>query len=179
MKTELVLMADIPVLAQTGRKLHLSANPAERKKLAERIEVPEVKHLEVDFKAEKEAAGIYLLRGHIKAKLVQTCVRTLQPVSTGIDEAFEVTFMDEGIYAEQEQAEEETEIEDIEVLTGEEVNLGEIAAQYLSLFVDPFPVGEDEIEEKALKGKATLSDEESHRQESSVFAVLKKLDNKT
>jgi len=178
MTTELVLMADIPVLAKTGQKIHLSANAEEKKKLAKRIEAPELVDFEADFEAKKQASGIYLLIGHIRAKLVQTCVRTLQPVSTSIDEHFDVTFMDQAVYAEQEGAEEEHEIEDIEVLTGEEVNLGEIAAQYLCLSIDPFPVSDGAIEEKDLRGKVTLTDEQSHREKTSPFAVLKKPDNK-
>ncbi len=178
MISEITLMADIPVVAKSGQTLHLAANARERRDLSVRIEVPGLLKFEADFSASRQAPGIYQVKGKVQAEMVQTCVRTLEPIKTSVDEAFSITLMAKRIYADYLEEVEEGEIEDIEMLTDEEVNLGEIAVQYLSLFVDPYPAGEGPPEEKDLGHKATLQSEDSHIEATSPFAILKKLDKK-
>ena len=178
MTTEVTLMADIPALAKSGQTLHFAIKPKERKVLSVRIEVPELLKFEADFTASRQAPGIYLVKGKVQAEMVQTCVRTLEPIKTSVDKAFSITFMAERIYANYLEEVEEGEIEDIEMLTDQEVNLGEIAVQYLSLFVDRYPAAEGAPEEKDLGHKATLQSEDSHIEATSPFAILKKLDKK-
>jgi uncharacterized metal-binding protein YceD (DUF177 family) len=178
MTTEVTLMADIPALAKSGQTLHFAAKPKERKVLSARIEVPELLKFEADFTASRQTPGIYLVKGKVQAEMVQTCVRTLEPVKTSINQAFSLTFMAEKDYSDYLQQAEEREIADIEVLCGEEVNLGEIAVQYLSLFVDRFPAAEGAPEEKDLGHKPGFESGDSHIEAASPFAILKKLDKK-
>ncbi len=178
MTTEVTLMANIPALAKSGQTLHFAAKPKERKALSVRIEVPELLKFEADFSAEKEGPGIYLVKGKVQAEMVQTCVRTLEPIKTSIHQAFSITFMAEKDYSDYLEEGEQREIADIEVLCGEEVNLGEIAVQYLSLFVDRYPAAEGTSGEKGVGRKPGLESGDSHIEAASPFAILKKLDKK-
>ena len=178
MTTEITFMADIPALAKSTKPLRITASGKERIALAKRIEVPELLAFEATFEAQKKGGGIYLVTGTVKARMKQTCVRTLDLIETSLDQPFSVRFMDEKLFGAYQHEEQQGEIGDHEPLTGESVNLGEIAAQYLSLFVDPYPAGEGAPGEKDLGHKTTFRSGDNRGERASPFAILKKLDKK-
>ena len=178
MTPEITFMADIPALAKSTKSLQITASARERKALAKRIEVPELLAFEATFEAQKKGGGIYLVTGTVKARMKQTCVRTLDLIETSLDQPFSVRFMDEELFAAYQHEEQQGEIGDHEFLTGESVNLGEIAAQYLSLFVDPYPAGEGAPGEKDPGGQARFQSGDCRGERASPFAILKKLDKK-
>ena len=178
MTTELKLMADIPVLAKSGRILHLSPNPEQLKSTAKRIGVLEVDQFEADIQAKVKRSGVYLVYGTLKAGISQACVRTLTPVKSSIDEAFSVIFMAKKQFNQFLETEEEGALEDVELLEDQDIDLAEIAVQYLSLSINPYPVSDGVPDGKDLSDNVTFKSEDQHREESSPFAVLKKLDKK-
>ena len=178
MTPEITFMADIPALAKSTKSLRITASARERKALAKRIEVPELLAFEATFDAQKKGGGIYLVTGRVKARMKQTCVRTLDVIETSLDQPFSVRFMDENIFAAYQHEELRGEIGDHEVLTGESANLGEIAAQYLSLFVDPYPAGEGAPGEKDPGAQARFRSGDNRGEGANPFAILKKLDKK-
>ncbi|MCH7807325.1 MAG: DUF177 domain-containing protein [Proteobacteria bacterium] len=178
MTPEITFMADIPALAKSTKSLRITASGRERKALAKRIEVPELLAFEATFDAQKKGGGIYLVTGRVKARMKQTCVRTLDVIETSLDQPFSVRFMDENIFAAYQHEELRGEIGDHELLTGESVNLGEVAAQYLSLFVDPYPAGEGAPGEKDPGAQARFRSGDNRGEGANPFAILKKLDKK-
>ncbi|RDV01343.1 YceD family protein [Undibacter mobilis] len=82
--------------------------------------------------------------GRVRARVGQTCVVSLEPMETDIDEAIDLTFApppagavlaDEGASERPHKAGEETP----EPLLGNSIDLGAIAAEFLVLAIDPYP----------------------------------------
>lgn len=174
MTPETGFLVDLASAAKSNKILRFSASANLCQAAAKRIDALEVMDFITTFVVHKKGSGVYLVEGHIIAHLTQACVRTLNPVLAAIDEKFEVTFMRENIFTERMAREEEGEIEDIEIMGNEPVDLGEIAIQYLSLAMDPFPTGEGEIEAGKPGDKVSIISEEAFREKSSPFAQLKK-----
>jgi len=178
MTLETSFLVDLTRAAKSNKTLRFSANANLCQAVAKRIDALEVMEFITTFVVHKKGSGVYLVEGHIIAHLTQACVRTLNPVPAAIDEKFEVTFMRENIFTERMAKEDEGEIEDIEILGNEPVDLGEIAIQYLSLSMDPFPTSDGEIEAGKLGDKVSITSEEAFREKSSPFAQLKKTGKK-
>ena len=144
-----------------------SAGETERAALAARFGIPSVDALRVDYTiSAADQPGMARLDGRVRADVTQLCTVTLAPVSQSVDEAFSVMLID---------GSSEPEDEDFEALIDGGVDVGEVAAQYLALALDPYPrVGDREIEASPPPGGRVLSEEEA-RAELSPFAVLKKL----
>jgi len=174
MTLETSFLVDLASAAKSNKTLRFSANANLCEAVAKRIDALEVLEFITTFMVHKKGSGVYLVEGHIIARLTQACVRTLNPVFATIDEKYEVTFMREDIFTERMAREEEGEIEDIEILGNEPVDLGEIAIQYLSLSMDPFPTSDGEIDVGNLGDKVSIISEEAFREKSSPFAQLKK-----
>ena len=172
MTPETSFLVDLPVAAKSNKTLSYSTSTGHRRAVAKRLDALEITEFKTTFVVHKKRSGVYLVQGHINANLSQPCVRTLNPVPAIIDEKFEVTFMREEIF--EKTGQDEGEIDDIEIMGIEPVDLGEIAIQYLSLAMDPFPTSEGEIEAgKPGEGVAIIS-EEAFREKPSPFAQLKK-----
>ena len=85
------------------------------------------------------------LRGSLRAEVVQSCVVTLKPVANHVEGALAVT------YTTAEDAPEsvrhmapDTDVapgeDDLpEWLEGDEIDMGEVVAEHLGLYLDPYP----------------------------------------
>lgn len=78
----------------------------------------------------------FRVAGTISARVVQTCVVSLEPVVSDIERAFELVLVPEGEGAEPDAAFAE---EEYEPYSGNTVDLGEIGAVELALALDPYP----------------------------------------
>lgn len=78
------------------------------------------------------------LRMRLLARVVQSCVVTLEPVENAIDETMEIFYepVDEGATANEVVI---ATAADAEPLEGDTLDIGEIAAEELSLSLDPYP----------------------------------------
>ena len=172
MTPETSFLVDLTAAAKSNKTLRYSARAGPRRAVAKRLDALEITEFKTTFVVKKKGSGVYLVEGHIIAHLTQACVRTLNPVPAAIDEKFEVTFMREDKF--EKTGQDEGEIDDIEILGNEPVDLGEIAIQYLSLAMDPFPTGEGEIEAGKPGEGVSIIPEEAFEEKSSPFAQLKK-----
>ena len=77
--------------------------------------------------------------GRVRATVRQTCVVTLEPVVNEIDEAVDVDFV--AARAAPPAAGDEVEVtpDEPEPLTGNAIDLGVLATEFLILGVDPYP----------------------------------------
>lgn len=82
-----------------------------------------------------------LLRGQIAARVVQSCVVTLEPVAEEIDEPFALDYADDAAAAAiEKELELDPEAADPpDLLEGEAVDVGEAAAEHLALALNPYP----------------------------------------
>jgi uncharacterized metal-binding protein YceD (DUF177 family) len=135
----------IPISAQeigsAGRELSFSADEGERADLAERFGLQKVLELKVQGKLTKRGNGDVLFRGDLKAKVVQTCVVTLDPVENMLDEPVRLRFVSEERIAEtaREVVVDPGEEEEIEPVAGEVMDLGPAVAEQFGVALDPYP----------------------------------------
>jgi len=151
-----------------GERLDLAADEAERRSIAERLNLDSLDRLEAHVVLTRTGASVRA-EGRLAATLDQRCVVTNDPVPAHIDEPFALLFM-----PEPDSAKPDDEIElgsadcDIVFHDGSTIDLGSAIADTLALALDPYPrsAGAD----AALKEAGVLSEAEA-----SPFAVLAQL----
>ena len=145
------------------RQQMIEADALERSALARRFDLLSLDRLAAALILVRDTAGIRVT-GQVHASGTQPCVATAEPVAFLITEAVAVLLT--------EAAPEGDEIElagadlDAEPLTGDIIDMGEIAAQALALALDPYP-------RSAVPAPGVLTEAEA-RIASSPFAVLRK-----
>lgn len=125
--------------------LRLEADLEERQALAARFGLIGLDRLEATVTLHREAGqGDVRLNGHIDGVVTQPCVVTLEPFSAPVEDEFVMRYVARGTSTDKAlEAEDEVECdlqgEDIEMLSGETVDVGEAVAQYFCLALDPHP----------------------------------------
>lgn len=140
--------------------LALKATPEERAHIAQRLGLISLEHLEAELKAFKK--GLYFLIGKISADVTQQCGRTLSPLPSHLEINVNETFRPCGHQSKDDIT---LDLEDlVEPLESNNLDIGEIVVQLLSLNLDPFPISDSS---KPLDYQESASS-------SSPFSVLKK-----
>jgi uncharacterized metal-binding protein YceD (DUF177 family) len=118
-----------------GLERIVEANAAERAALAERLLLPAVVSLWCRFRLRRIDGGVIAAEGSLRARVVQTCVVSLDDFEAGVREDFTVRFVPSG-----------TEQDDIDPGAEDEIpyehggiDLGEAATEQLALALDPWP----------------------------------------
>ena len=164
-----VMVVQIP---ETGLHRDIEASPVERAAMAEVAGLREVLSANASLDVTPKGGGRFHVGGHVRARVGQTCVVTLDPIETDIDEEIDLIFTPpEQIPAlsdlVDEAAESEVEIPDApEPIVNGIIDLGRLATDALFLGVDPYPRRPDAVFEPP----AEAADPESHP-----FAALKAL----
>jgi uncharacterized metal-binding protein YceD (DUF177 family) len=123
----------------------VAVSPEERAALARRFELIELPALAAEVRLRRARAGRYVeIDGTLQAAVVQPCVVTLEPVAAAIDEPFNLLL---GPIGGAEPGEGRSagapdlivDLDEPEPLDGDEIDIGELVAQQLSLALDPYP----------------------------------------
>lgn len=120
------------------RQVEIEADAAERAALAVRFGLQSLDSLSASATFHPVAAGIEA-SGRMKAKAVQSCVITAEPVPTRIDQPFTIRFVAPDAAPESEELELDAEDCDVMDHDGHGIDLGEAIAQTLGLALDPYP----------------------------------------
>ncbi len=132
-------MDDIP---ETGLHLEIDAPEPLRAELAALAGLRELGRLSAVFDLTRRGAGVRVT-GNVSARVGQTCVVTLEPVESDIDEPVDLRFAPHAVApasAKSETVAAHTSDEDPpEPLFGDELDLGAIATEFLLLGIDPYP----------------------------------------
>ncbi len=123
--------------AEGGASIAAEADDAERAALTRRFNLPEIRALSVEAEIAPLEPGGWRVRGVVRARLRQTCVVTLEPVESALDERFDRSFLPAAHLAQCE-GDEDADEDGPEPL-GDEVDVGEIAAETAALAIDPYP----------------------------------------
>jgi hypothetical protein len=118
-----------------GTDIEIKATQAECDALAARLLLPGVAELYCRWHITALPEGIFAAKGLLKAVITQTCVVSLEPFLTRVEDRFEVRFVPESLLGEEDEHEEIDEIP----YQGNEIDLGEATAEQLALSLDPFP----------------------------------------
>jgi len=119
-----------------GLDLTIEASPSHCDALAARMQIPAVLALSCRFRLTAGPGATVHARGQLSARVVQTCVVSLDPFESAIEEAFAVRFVPEG--EESDDLDPEAEEDEIPY-QGATLDLGETAAEQLALALDPYP----------------------------------------
>jgi uncharacterized metal-binding protein YceD (DUF177 family) len=129
-------------VAAEGQRHHLIADAQARAAVAKVAGLQEVDRLEADLVTVPHGADGLRVTGRVSAMVGQTCVVTLEPMQSVIDEAIDVLFLrhppEHGDADDDEEAGKVGD-ERIETLTGGTIDLGAIATEFLILGLDPYP----------------------------------------
>jgi uncharacterized metal-binding protein YceD (DUF177 family) len=156
------------------RAVSIKADEAERAALAVRFGLVSIDALEADATIHREGERVWA-KGRIRAKAVQSCVATGDPIPAKVDEPFALRFDPEGGAAAEEELELEESDLDLLAYEGGAIDLGEAVAQGFALALDPFPRVADADQRLRAAGVASEEDAEAQRVEASPFAALKSL----
>lgn len=114
----------------------LEADSVQREALSRRFDLVGIERFTVRMTVKRRHGGASLsLLGSVKARVMQRCVVTLEPVLNEVEHHFD------GIFSEEKQIDrsEVTLNDDVEPLEGDVLDLGEIASEELFLALDPYP----------------------------------------
>ena len=149
-----------------GERIDLVADDAERRAIAERLDLSSLDRLEAHASLALDGDRVRAT-GRVAAALEQRCVVTGEPVAAHVDEPFDIAFM-----REPQAGDEEIELrpEDCDMVfhDGATIDLGSAIADTLALALDPYP--RSASADAALREAGVLSEEEA-----GPFAALAKL----
>jgi uncharacterized metal-binding protein YceD (DUF177 family) len=164
-----ITLAQIP---DTGLHRDFEADRAAREAMAEAGGLREVLSASASLDVTPKSGGRIHVTGHVRARIGQTCVVTLDPIENEIDEPIDLVFAPPEQIPDlsdlvDEAVESETEIPDPpEPIINGAIDLGRLATDALFLAVDPYPRRLDAIFEPPLE----TADPNDHP-----FAALKAL----
>lgn len=135
MKAELYRPLAVNKIGQAGLDVRVEASAAECSALAFRMRLPAILCMACDFHLERQAAGHVTARGRLSARVVQTCVISLEEFEAIVREDFTIRFVENG----RESQEIDLESDDEVPFQNGVLDLGEAAAEQLALSLDPYP----------------------------------------
>src|SRR5262245_48003031 len=121
--------------------LHIEAEaPAEvRAQLIKLANLRDLSNLSAVFDLTRRGSGVEVA-GQVKARVGQTCVVTLDPLETDVDEPINLLFVPSGAGPQGDDASHNVdEKEPPEPLIEGKLDLGAIATEFLLLGIDPYP----------------------------------------
>ncbi|WP_342341656.1 DUF177 domain-containing protein [Microvirga massiliensis] len=128
---------DVSNLPATGVRFEVRATQEECDALATDFKLPAIHDLIGEYKVTGSARGVHV-EGRVRARITQTCVVTLDPFETSLDEEVMVDFAEpRHIPAEPPVDHPDYDPPD-EILDGR-IDLGALTAEFLALGLDPYP----------------------------------------
>lgn len=123
------------------RKEDIAATPAECAALAPRLGLRDLSEFKAALTIRRVSGGaIVRVGGKIEAEVVQACVVSLQDVHERVEAEFETFFTQDKVEVSGKELEFNAEDEDSpEMVVNGMIDLGEVATQYLSLNLNPYP----------------------------------------
>jgi hypothetical protein len=132
-------------LSDTGLHREIEADRAIRDAMADVAGLREVLSASASFDLTPKNGGRVHVAGHVRARVGQTCVVSLDPIENDIDEAIDLIFAPPEQIPElsdlvDEAAESDVEIPDPpEPIVNGVIDLGRLATDALFLAIDPYP----------------------------------------
>ena len=130
-----------------GVDVALAADPAERRALARRFDLLELSLLRATGRLERHVPGGEIwFEGWLEAALVQECVLSLEPVPATLRQPIERRWRRvDGPPATAGPEIWRSDDDEVELVTGRTIDLGEMVAEELALALDPYPRAADAL----------------------------------
>jgi len=165
MQPEFSKIIDTDRLNDEEKVEKITASPSEREALAKRFKIVKINSFSATITLNKEENGDVKVIGEIVANVTLNSIISLEDFEKDIKDSFKVIFT-------RSYKEDESNIdinEDIEPLIGSEIDIGELASEYLALAIPPFPKKDGEM--FAYKAVERIDEQDDNNP----FAVLKNL----
>jgi len=136
-QTEGAILSRVVIISEldaSGADYAIEANARERHAVAARLDLPALSRLTGEFRLSPMRGGVEI-RLLLDAEAERTCVVSLEPMTQTLREA--VTMRCLRAYDPESDIEEDEVIR--EALDSDEIDLGELLVQFLSLSLDPYP----------------------------------------
>lgn len=135
---------DVPPL---GTRVKIEADAAQRAALAALADVVSVEAMTAEVLVTPWSDEGFAVTGKVTAKLTQTCVVTLEPIATSVEEEIDVKLVPPEAMAKYEIAPDENGEIDLDAsaldqpdpLEGGVIDVGGIVIEHLMLGIDPYP----------------------------------------
>ncbi|MFT4117396.1 YceD family protein [Bradyrhizobium sp.] len=169
-----IIVAQIP---DAGLHRELTASASERQAMAELAGLRDILSAQAAFDVTPKSGNRIQVTGHVRARVGQTCVVTLDPIESEIDEEIDLVFAPEAearrladLIEEGQDDEEPPEVVDPpEAIVNGIIDLGRLATDALFLAIDPYPRKPGAV----FEAEVIAPDPEDHP-----FAALKALQDK-
>jgi uncharacterized metal-binding protein YceD (DUF177 family) len=128
-------------ISDGGQRRDIAADATIRQQVAALAGVRDIPRLEASFDVRRHGLDGVRVAGHVSGRVAQTCVVTLEPMESALEEEVDVVFMPKRM---QSRVDEEVEVQlegddGPELLVGDAVDLGAIAIEFALLGIDPYP----------------------------------------
>lgn len=135
---------EIEKISKDGTIEEIEADATELEALARRMKLPAIRSLKARFELMPWKKGRIRVRGEFVAEVEQECVRTLEIFTATVSEPVERIYMKPEAAASREIATadglEDPFAEDApDIIAGDVIDIGELAAESLALALDPWP----------------------------------------
>jgi hypothetical protein len=137
-----VLIHDVP---DSGRHFDLAAEESSRAAIAKAIGLRSLPRLEASFDVTRHGRDGLHVVGQVSATVGQTCVVTLDPLDNEVEEKIDLVFVPQVTLTLEQGAAKLAAEDAVELLTGNMVDLGVIATEFLTLGIDPYPRTSDAV----------------------------------
>jgi uncharacterized metal-binding protein YceD (DUF177 family) len=173
-KGSLAHLVSVARLPQNGMPLRLTANEKEWLALAKAHDLVSVQSFTAELLVKKWRKDGVKITGAVAAEITQTCIVTLEPLDSRIENEIDAVFVQEGSKLARPPLSADGEIildydgADIpETFSGDMIDVGAVAEEFFGLAIDPYPRKPGAVLETAL-------DEEPGVSKPSPFAKLLK-----
>jgi uncharacterized metal-binding protein YceD (DUF177 family) len=160
-------LVNVTQIPDGGLHREIEADAPARAAMAEIAGVRDISSVHAAFDLSRRSGGVHVT-GRVQAKVGQTCVVTLEPIESEIDEEVDLIFAPAQEIAPQIDTDdgESALVEAPEPIENGMIDLGRLATDVLYLAIDPYPRKQGAVFEP----QVTASDPEDHP-----FAALKAL----
>ncbi len=134
-KPELYRPLALDRIGARGLDITVEASAEERAAIAERLLVVGIPSLQCQFSLKQATRRVIEARGHLQARVLRTCVVSLDDFEAVVDECFRLRFVPDGTESDDPDPESEDEVP----YAGAALDLGEAAVEQLALALDPYP----------------------------------------
>jgi uncharacterized metal-binding protein YceD (DUF177 family) len=125
-------------ITKVGQSLKLTATEVERQAVARRLGLVALDELTAELQMKRGQGDTIIVKGQLAAKVTQSCVVTLEPVTSALQEDVVATYSD-GAPAGLDEFDPDDASDAPEPVENGKIDLGELVVQHLSLALDPYP----------------------------------------
>jgi hypothetical protein len=166
------VLVTVAHIRETGLHRDIEADQAAREAMAQAAGLREISVAHASFDLAPKSGGQVHVTGRVQARIGQTCVVTLEPIESAIDEPVDLVFapaeqIPSLVHLTDDVPDGEAESDPPEPIENGTIDLGRLATDVLYLAIDPYPRKPDAAFELPLVAAA---DPEDHP-----FAVLRAL----